>query len=197
MIMETKPTFNLILIAFLLSTAFGCNRTSEKNNTVLSDEKQYKLENIELNEIPDSTYTQYLKDSCSITFSKSSRNSTTKISIRTFKERKFNNSDEFIQFAENYLENKMKSLEMKSLHYNIVGFKNTTCLQFDGTFRDSTNIGNNKEYLSHEGYLCLVPDTESKIAEIKVVHYSTERLMPNDVIYEFQSMVESLKFTKN
>ena len=197
MIMETKPTFNLILIAFLLSAAFGCNRTSEKSSTVLSDGKQYKIENIELNKIPDSTYTINSKDSSSISFSKSSKNSSTVISIRTFEDRKFSNTDEFVSFAENFMEDQMKPYEMISLHFDVLGFKYTTCLKFDGTFRDSANQGKNTEYISHEGYLCLVPEKESKIAEIKVVHYSTERLMPNDVIYEFQSMVESLKFTKN
>lgn len=195
--METKPTFNLILLAFLLFTVFGCNRTPEKNNTLVSDENQLRIENIELNELPDSTYTQHLKNDSSIIFQKSSSTSSTEISIRTFEERAFVDADEFTRFAENYLENQMKSLEMKSLHFNTIGFKKTTCLKFDGTFRDSTNIGSNKEYISHEGYLCIIPDNKSRVAEIKVVHYSTERLMPNDVIYAFQSMTESMKFTKN
>ena len=195
--MKTKNTFNLILFVILLTMIVGCKRNSDKQKGLKTDEKSYQIESILLNEIPDSTYTFDLKDDNSITFKKSSKNSSTIISVRTFEEQKFCDTDEFIKFAESYMENKMKPYEMKSLHYNMVGFKNTICLQFDGTFRDSTNIGNNKEYLSHEGYLCLVPDTESKIAEIKVVHYSTERLIPKDVVYEYKNMVEKLEFTKN
>ena len=159
-------------------------------------EEPYKMEYITLNEIPDSTYTIDSKDSNSITFNKSSDNSSTTISIQTFEEPKFSN-DNFIVFAENYITNQMKSYEMKSLHFDVVGFKNTTCLKFDGTFRDSTNQDKNREYISHDGYLCVVSDNESKIAEIKVVHYSSERRMPRSVIYQFQSLVEQLKFTKN
>ncbi|QNL22234.1 hypothetical protein HZR84_09885 [Hyphobacterium sp. CCMP332] len=150
-----------------------------------------------LNEIPDSTYTFDLKDDNSITFKKSSKNSSTIISVRTFEEQKFSDTDEFIKFAESYMEKRMNPYEMKSLHFNIVGFKNTTCLQFDGTFRDSTNQGTNREYISHDGYLCLTPGNESKIAEIKVVHYSNEKLIPKDVVYEYKNMVEKLEFTKN
>ena len=195
--MKTKKAFNLILFVFLLSTIVGCKRNSEKNNTHITDEKTYQIENIVLNEIPDSTYTIDLKKDNLITFKKSLKNSSTLISIQINNEQKFIDDDKFILYAESYIENQMKAYEMKSLHLNAVGFKNTTCLKFDGTFRDSTNQGTNKEYISHDGYLCLVPDNESKIAEIKVVHFSTERLMPKDVIYEYKSMIEQLKFTNN
>ncbi|NND80195.1 MAG: hypothetical protein HKN53_09865, partial [Maribacter sp.] len=152
--MNTKNAFNLILFVFLLSTIVGCKRSSEKQKEFKTDEKTHRIESIVLNEIPDSTYTIDLKDGNSITFNKSSKNSSTIISVRTFEEQKFSDTDEFIKFAESYMENKMKPYEMKSLHFNIVGFKNTTCLQFDGTFRDSTNQGTNREYISHDGYLC-------------------------------------------
>lgn len=195
--MKTKNTFILILFVIFLSMIVGCKRNSDKHKELKTDEKTYQIGNIVLNEIPDSTYTIDLKDDNSITFKKSLKNSSTIISIRTFEEQKFNDRDEFIKFAENHMENHMKSYEMKSLHFNVVGFKYTTCLKFDGTFRDSTNQGTNREYISHDGYLCLVPDNESKIAEIKVVHYSTERLIPKDVVYEYKNMVEQLKFKKN
>lgn len=195
--MTTKLNLNLILFAFLLSTIVGCKRTGEIKNTVKTDEELYKIKYIELNQMPDSTYTINSKDSNSISFNKSLKNSSTIISIRTFEERKFSDEDKFILFAENYIENQMKSYEMKSLHFDVLGFKYTTCLKFDGTFRDSTNQDKNKEYLSHIGYLCLLPDNESKIAEIKVVHYSSEKRMPKNVIHEYQAIVEKLKFTKN
>ena len=187
--------FNLILLVFLISN-LGCKRTNEVKNNSKPIDELHTVGYIKLNKIPDSKYViNKSEDNNFITFNNSSENSSTTISFRTFEERKFSGTDEFISFAENFMENQMKTYEMKSLHFNVVGFKNTTCLQFDGTFRDSTSQERNKEYIAHDGYLCLPPDNGSTIAEIKVVHYSNEKLMPNDVIYEFQNMVEQLKFT--
>ena len=186
-----------ILLIFLLSIVIGCRETGEVKKTSYTNEEPYEIGYIKLNKIPDSTYTIDSKGSNSVSFSKSSKNSSTVISIRTFEERKFSDTDEFVSFAENFMEDQMKSYEMKSLHFQVVGFKNTTCLKFDGTFRDSTNQDKNKEFIAHDGYLCLPRDQGSTIAEIKVVHYSNEKFMPDDVIYEYQNVVEKLEFSKN
>jgi len=195
--MKLMTKFNVILLVSLISI-LGCKRTSEVKNNSNSVEELHTVGYIKLNKIPNSTYMiNKSKDNNTISFNKSSENSSTTISIRTFDQRKFSNRKEFVSFAESYMENQMKLYEIKSLHYDVVGFKSTTCLKFDGTFRDSTNQNTNKEYIAQEGYLCLPPENGSKIAEIKVVHFSNERLMPDDVIYEFQNMVEKLEFTKN
>lgn len=189
-------------ITFILSLLFALiackdNATSTQNTTKVTNPTLYKIENVQLNKIPDSSYVFTKNDKNSIHFVKSSSDTPTTISIKTFDGQVFGDDDAFMRFAESYITEQMKPYKMKSLHYDMVGFKNTMCLKFDGTYQDTIAKEKNREYVSQDGYLCILPDNPSKLAEMKVVHYSSEREMPKNIIYQYQSFIEQLTFTKD
>ncbi|WP_235297114.1 hypothetical protein [Portibacter marinus] len=187
---------NTLIVFVVLFGLFACKDNKTKGANEINNDS-YTIENIEMAYVPDSTYTVTTKNDSSIYFEKSSNSSRTTISVRTFEGQNFNDDEKFFLYAENYVQDKMKPFEMKSLHLDALGFKRTPCLKFGGTFRDAIARDKNRAFIAQDGHLCRVPNTKSEIAEIKVMHYSAEQLMPKDVIYEYQSFIERLKFVKN
>ncbi len=184
--MKYYKTFSLLIFSFLI--IMGCNKIEQKKIAINSSDYVHELEGVKLKPPLDSSYKIETRNNEKIEFKKSS----TKITVQIEQSPTFKNAEDFFAFGEQYVNDKMKSLEMKSIHFSGVTFKRTTCLKIDGTFRDSLSKDKTKEYLSYDGYLCSLPN--SKFAEIRIDYHSYEKGIPNKIISEFNSFIENIKF---
>jgi hypothetical protein len=144
----------------------------------------------------DSAWSQKA-DGAQVTFGKTTDALAATLVASSFQADPFLDNEAFLVFAETRQEAAVSDLELVSVHYNRTRLGGTTCLQYDGIYRDERDADSESEYLSIKGYKCRHPTIAGRVVQLEFAQRSASRDPPGteDVLATANAFFTSVVFT--
>jgi hypothetical protein len=134
-------------------------------------------------------------------FEKNDKDVILRAEVKTFITKVFAADKDLLASLENLKQEELNKLKRDSVHFNFVRFKLTSCLQYDGVFKDGMFIVDGKSspkfsYLNLKGFLCPLPGAKDSVVQMEFSNYSNLRGFTAEVSDLSDEFFEKVVFPK-
>jgi hypothetical protein len=182
----------VILLALVTS---GCTQSTRGESRVAT-ERAYALAGVAINAPRGAGWALMKPDQTQVVFDRQDIRAATSISVRSFAIGSFVDDKAFLVSAEARQQQETSNLQMMSIHFNHIRFKDASCLQYDGVFRDSLSSSPDREFLTTMGYVCRHPVNARRAVHMELSQRSASRALAEDARSAGQALFESAQFTR-
>jgi hypothetical protein len=182
----------IVLLALVTS---GCTQTARGESRVAT-ERAHALAGVAINAPRDAGWASTKSDQTQMIFDRQDTRTATRISVRSFSVDPFVDDKAFLVSAEARQQEAVSNLQMVSIHFNHIRFKDASCLQYDGIFRDSLSSSPDREFLATMGYVCRHPANARRAVHMELSQRSASEALTEDARSAGQALFESAQFTR-
>jgi len=145
----------------------------------------------------DTAWALVRSDKAGLIFERREGPSVARISARTFQIDSVAGDSAFFAFAEARRQQELRALQMVSLHLDHKRFKGAACLRYDGIFRDTLNLAQDRAFLVTMGYICQHPGNAHEALHLDLSQLSASKSLSGRAEDAAEALFDSARFTEH